>query len=86
MLKMTGRTMKPWIPRPRRTVRKYQPSFRNSSAKSLFSMSCCATRKQTPMGARCMIQVVIFIITMLTLSKNLSSGSPSSPHAAIAMP
>ena len=86
MVKSTGSTMKPWTVRPMMTVRKYQASFLNSSARSDFSRSCCATRKQTPMGARWIIQVVIFIITMLTLSKNLRRGSPSSPHAAIAMP
>ena len=86
MVKTKGSTMKPWIPRPRRTVRKYQASFLNSSARSVFSISCCATRKQTPIGARWIIHVVIFIITILTLSKNLRRGSPSSPHAAIAMP
>ena len=45
-----------------------------------------AMRKQTPTGARKMIHVVILIITTDTEVKKLSSGRPSSPHAAIAIP
>ena len=86
MVKMSGSTRKPWMARPSRTVRKYQASFRNSAARSLFSSSWPATRKQTPRGARWMIQVVIFIITILTLSKNFRRGAPSSPQAAMAIP
>ena len=43
-------------------------------------------RKQTPTGARKMIQVVIRIITTDTDVKKFSSGRPSSPLAAIAIP
>ena len=43
-------------------------------------------RKQTPTGARKMIHVVIRIITTDTDVKKSSSGRPSSPLAAIAIP
>ena len=43
-------------------------------------------RKQTPTGARKMIQVVIRIITTDTDVKKFSRGRPSSPHAAMAIP
>ena len=83
---MRGRTTIPCTERPRITTRKYQPSLASSSLMLFICRSCPATRKQTPMGARWMIQVVIFIMTTLTLSKNLSSGFPSSPVMAMATP
>ena len=49
-------------------------------------MICPAMRKQTPTGARKMIQVVTRIITTDTDVKKSSRGRPSSPHAAMAIP
>ena len=83
---MSGSTMKPWMARPSRTTMKYQASFLNSAARSLFSSSWPAIRKQTPRGARWMIHVVIFIITTLRLSKNCSRGLPASPQTTMATP
>ena len=86
IVKMSGSTMKPWMASPSRTTMKYQASFLNSAARSLFSSSWPAIRKQTPTGARWMIHVVIFIITTLKLSKNCSRGLPASPHTTMATP
>ena len=81
-----GKSKSPWILNPRTTVAKNQPNLPKFSATSFIPITSPATRKQTPTGAKWMIQLVIFIIISTKLVKKFSTGFPSSPLIAIAIP
>ncbi len=55
--------MPPWIVSPTMTVPKYHPKLAKVLATSFISRICPATKNMTPIGAKLITQVVIFIMT-----------------------
>lgn len=83
---MMGRTTKPWIPRPTRTVMKYIPRWPMVDSKLFISKIFDDTRKRMPNGDNQITQLVISIISELRLWKKPKSGPTSGPSLPIAMP